>query len=473
MLNLKALLAPYLTPDTFALVYLTAGVLFTLGLKGLAHPRTARRGNAFAMSGMLLAVVMTLLHPAVVHYGWIAAGLLAGAAIGVPLALRIKMTDMPQLVAILHSFVGLAAVVVAVGLYLEHRWSMEPVPTAMLVEVFVGAFIGAITFTGSLVAFGKLQGIFRSAPVVFAGQHILNLLIFILMVSLGTHFVVTQCLWSLGLMLVLAFGLGITLIIPIGGADMPVIVSMLNSYSGWAAAATGFTLNNILLIITGALVGSSGAILSYIMCRAMNRSFISVILGGFGAVAADDGGRADAAEKGIREAAAEDAGFMMLGAGSVIIVPGYGMAVAQAQHAIKEVYELLTEKGVEVKFAIHPVAGRMPGHMNVLLAEADVPYDAVFELEEINNAFSSTDVVYVVGANDVVNPDAKENPASPLYGMPILEVHKAKTVFVNKRSMNTGYAGVDNSLFFRDNTYLVFGDAKAVAERLAAVLKEG
>jgi len=460
----------YLTADVFALVYLCAGVLFTLGLKGLAHPETARRGNKRAMVGMFIAIVATLLNPAMANFMWVFAAMAIGAIIGIPMALKVSMTAMPQLVAILHSFVGMAAVLVAAGLGLLHLTQGDH-NTVLLVEVFVGAFIGAITFTGSVVAWGKLQGVFRSAPVSFRGQHMLNLVLFFVMIGFGIHFVMTFSMTSFVVMCGIAFLLGITLIIPIGGADMPVVVSMLNSYSGWAAAATGFTLNNILLIITGALVGSSGAILSYIMCKAMNRSFISVILGGFGAEGEGQSDRAAAAQKGIKEAAADDAAFMMGGASKVIIVPGYGMAVAQAQHAIKEVYEILTEKGIQVKFAIHPVAGRMPGHMNVLLAEADVPYDAVVELEDINNDFSTTDVVYVVGANDVVNPDAKNDPSSPLYGMPILNAYKAQTVFVNKRSMNTGYAGVENTLFFADNTYLVFGDAKSVAEKLAAVLK--
>ena len=460
----------HLSADAFALIYLFAGVLFTLGLKGLSHPETASRGNKRAMVGMFIAIVATLLNPVMHNFIWVYAAMGLGALIGIPMALKVSMTAMPQLVAILHSFVGLSAVLVAAGLGLLHLTNGDH-NTVLLVEVFVGAFIGAITFTGSIIAWGKLQGVFRSAPVSFKGQHLLNLTLFAVMVGFGIHFVMTFDMNSFLIMCGIAFLLGITLIIPIGGADMPVVVSMLNSYSGWAAAATGFTLNNILLIITGALVGSSGAILSYIMCKAMNRSFISVILGGFGAEGEAQSDRAAAAQKGIKEAAADDAAFMMSGAGKVIIVPGYGMAVAQAQHAIKEVYENLTDKGVEVKFAIHPVAGRMPGHMNVLLAEADVPYDAVVELEDINNDFSTTDVVYVVGANDVVNPDAKNDPSSPLFGMPILNAYKAQTVFVNKRSMNTGYAGVENTLFFADNTYLVFGDAKHVAEKLAAVLK--
>lgn len=464
-----AVVQSYLTPDIFALTYLAAGILFTLGLKGLAHPSTARRGNTLAMVGMALAIAMTLVNPVIKHYDMILLAMGIGAAIGIPLALRIKMTAMPQLVAILHSFVGMAAVLVAAGLFFDHQ-NDGTLHTTMLIEVFAGAFIGAITFTGSVIAFGKLQGIFRSAPVVFKGQHLLNLVLGMAMLGFGVHFVMTQDVNAFIAMCALAFVLGITLIIPIGGADMPVVVSMLNSYSGWAAAATGFTLGNILLIITGALVGASGAILSYIMCRAMNRSFISVILGGFGAEAASGG--TDNTGKTVKAAAVDDAAFMMGGASKVIIVPGYGMAVAQAQHAIKEIYNALAHKGVEVKFAIHPVAGRMPGHMNVLLAEADVPYDVVVEMEEINNEFATADAVFIVGANDVVNPDARKDPKSPLFGMPILDAYKAKTVFVNKRSMNAGYAGVENSLFYGDNTYMVFGDAKQVCEKLAQVLKE-
>lgn len=457
-----------ISADVFAAVYLVAGICFILGLKGLASPVTARRGNGFAMLGMFIAIVATMLNVAVVDYVWILAPMAAGALIGVPLALRISMTSMPQLVAILHSFVGMAAVLVAGGMYIGDPNAHD---TVAMVEIFMGAWIGAITFTGSVIAFGKLNGNFRSAPVVFKGQHLLNLAIFAAMVGFGLNFVMSHDLNSFYVMCALAFLLGITLIIPIGGADMPVIVSMLNSYSGWAAAATGFTLNNMQLVIAGALIGSSGAILSYIMCKAMNRSFISVVLGGFGADTAADAARNEAADKGIKEAAAEDAAYMMENAEKVIIVPGYGMAVAQAQHALKEVMELLEGKDVEVKFAIHPVAGRMPGHMNVLLAEADVPYDRVEELDDINSEFTQADVTIVLGANDVVNPDAKEDPSSPLFGMPILEAHKSKMVYVVKRSMNAGYAGVENSLFFKDNTYMIFGDAKEVSENLASGLK--
>jgi NAD(P) transhydrogenase subunit beta len=469
MIELKSSLAPYLTGDVFAIVYLIAGILFILGLKGFAHPSTARRGNNFAMLGMFIAIFITLFHPHITDYMWIFAPMVLGALIGVPIALKINMTAMPQLVAILHSFVGLAAVLVAGGMYVA---APESHGTVSMVEIFMGAWIGAITFTGSIVAFGKLNGNFRSAPITFKGQHLLNLVIFLVMIASGAYFILYQSLPAFVVMCALAFLLGYTLIIPIGGADMPVVVSMLNSYSGWAAAATGFTLNNMQLIIAGALIGSSGAILSYIMCKAMNRSFISVILGGFGAQ--DDpqaSERASAAEKGVKEAAVEDAAYMIENAESVVIVPGYGMAVAQAQHALKEVSEILEGKGVKVRFAIHPVAGRMPGHMNVLLAEADVPYDRVEEMDDINNSFSQTDVVLVVGANDVVNPDAKNDSTSPLYGMPILDAYKAKMVYVVKRSMNSGYAGVENTLFYMDNTYMIFGDAKEVAEKLAGNLK--
>tara|TARA_R110000868_G_scaffold189695_2_gene433055 strand:- start:101705 stop:103132 length:1428 start_codon:yes stop_codon:yes gene_type:complete len=471
MTELKSMLIPYLTGDTFALIYLIAGVLFILGLKGLAHPSSARRGNNFAMLGMFIAIVATLFHPHVVDYLWIFIPMALGALIGVPLALKINMTSMPQLVAILHSFVGMAAVLVAGGMYLENPQAHD---TVAMIEIFMGAWIGAITFTGSIVAFGKLNGNFRSAPITFKGQHLLNLIIFTAMILAGICFVTQHSLPAFMIMCGLAFLLGFTLIIPIGGADMPVIVSMLNSYSGWAAAATGFTLGNMQLIIAGALIGSSGAILSYIMCKAMNRSFISVILGGFGASEEETAmaaKQASAAEKGVKSAAVEDAAYMLENAESVIIVPGYGMAVAQAQHALKDVMEVLEEKGVKVRFAIHPVAGRMPGHMNVLLAESDVPYDRVEEMDEINGSFSQTDVVLVVGANDVVNPDAKEDPSSPLYGMPILDAYKAKMVYVVKRSMNSGYAGVENTLFYMDNTYMIFGDAKEVAENMSSSLK--
>lgn len=461
-----------ISPDLFAFIYLVAGVLFTLGLKGLSHPETARRGNFFAMAGMAIAIVVTLTHPAVKSFTWIFAGMAIGAVIGIVIAKKIDMRAMPQLVAAFHSLVGLAAVLVAIGTYLSHSHE-GALDGVLMTELFLGSFIGAVTFTGSVIAFGKLQEIFGSAPVVFKGQHMVNLAMGIAILVLGIVFVAQDNFTAFLILTVIALILGVTLIIPIGGADMPVVVSMLNSYSGWAAAATGFTLNNILLIITGALVGSSGAILSYIMCKAMNRSFISVILGGFGGDAAEEDTAMTAARsKGVKQAAVEDAAFMMANASKVIIIPGYGMAVAQAQHAIKDMMEVLQEKGVEVLFAIHPVAGRMPGHMNVLLAEADVPYDVVLEMDEINNDFSTTDVALIIGANDVVNPDAKNMKSSPLYGMPIIDAYKSRLVFVCKRSMKAGYAGVDNSLFYMDNTSLVFGDAKKTCEGLAAALRE-
>jgi len=456
----------------FAFVYLVAGILFIFGLKGLSHPESALRGNTSGMVGMGLALLITLFHPDVGNYGWIFLPMLIGAGIGIFIAQNIQMKAMPQLVAAFHSLVGMAAVLVALGTFLIHQ-AEGTLDNVLMTELFLGSFIGAVTFTGSVIAFGKLQEILKSAPVVFAGQHKLNLAMIIMVFVLGLIFLASKSYTVLVLLTLLSFVIGVMIIIPIGGADMPVVISMLNSYSGWAAAATGFTLNNMLLIITGALVGSSGAILSYIMCKAMNRSFISVILGGFGATGeADDGAMSNARAKGVKEAAVDDAAFMMANASKVIIVPGYGMAVAQAQHAVKEIMHILQEKEVEVKFAIHPVAGRMPGHMNVLLAEADVPYDVVFEMEEINNEFSTADVGFVIGANDVVNPDAKTLKSSPLYGMPILEVYKSKLVFVCKRSMNPGYAGVDNNLFYQDNTSMVFGDAKTTCEKLAAALKE-
>lgn len=458
-----------ISPDIFAFIYLVAGVLFIFGLKGLSHPSTARNGNLSAMIGMGLAIGTTLLDPHVKSYGNIAIAMMIGCVIGTIIALKIEMKAMPQLVAAFHSLVGLAAVLIAIGTYLSHH-AQGNVTGLLMTELFLESFIGAITFTGSVIAFGKLQELLPSAPVVFKGQHMLNLAMGIAAIALGVIFVTQDNFTAFLILTVISLVLGITIIIPIGGADMPVVVSMLNSYSGWAAAATGFTLDNILLIVTGALVGSSGAILSYIMCKAMNRSFISVILGGFGTGGETDATAVATPGKSMKEASVEDAAFMMANASKVIIIPGYGMAVAQAQHAIKEMMEVLQSKGVDVKFAIHPVAGRMPGHMNVLLAEADVPYDVVFEMEDINSEFSTTDVAFIVGANDVVNPDAKTVKSSPLYGMPILDSYKAKVVFVSKRSMRPGYSGVDNSLFYMDNTSLVFGDAKSTCEKLAAAL---
>jgi NAD(P) transhydrogenase subunit beta len=454
-----------------ALVYLASAVLFIFSLKGLTHPSTARRGNLLGMIGMALAVAATLLGSEVQSYGFIIAGVVLGGLIGAVLASRIQMTAMPQLVAALHSFVGLAAVLVAVGTFLNKK-DAGLLDAVLMGELSAGAIIGAITFTGSVVAFGKLQGLISGKPVKFAMQHQLNAVIALLTVALGVHFAMTGSAFSLFAMIILAMVLGITLIIPIGGADMPVIISMLNSYSGWAAAATGFTLHNNLLIIVGALVGFSGAILSYIMCKAMNRSIFNVVFGGFGSGSsgAPSAGAA-AMEKGVKSASVEDAVYWMEDANRVIVVPGYGMAVAQAQHSLKELMELLEARGVEVKFGVHPVAGRMPGHMNVLLAEADIPYDRVLEMDEINPDFASTDVTLVVGANDVVNPAAKDDASSPIYGMPILEAGRSKQVYFLKRSMNPGYSGVDNLLFYKDNTSLIFGDAKDTIEGMVAALK--
>ena len=462
-----------ISANTQAIAYLVSAVLFILSLKGLTHPSTARRGNFYGMIGMAVAIIATLLGSEVRSYGFIIAGVVAGGLIGTTLAMRIRMTAMPQLVAALHSFVGLAAVLVAIGTFLNKR-DAGLLNAVLMGELSAGAIIGAITCTGSVIAFGKLQGLISGKPVKFAMQHQLNMLIAVVTIALGVHFAMTGSVVSLTLMTILALALGVTLIIPIGGADMPVIISMLNSYSGWAAAATGFTLHNNLLIIVGALVGFSGAILSYIMCRAMNRSIINVVFGGFGSdsAAAPSAGAA-AMEKGVKSASVEDAVYWMEDANRVIVVPGYGMAVAQAQHSLKELMELLEARGVEVKFGVHPVAGRMPGHMNVLLAEADIPYDHVLEMDEINPDFASTDVTLVVGANDVVNPAAKEDPSSPIYGMPILEAGRSKQVYFLKRSMNPGYSGVDNLLFYQDNTSLVFGDAKDTIEGMVAALKGG
>jgi NAD(P) transhydrogenase subunit beta len=442
-----------------AISYLISSVLFILALKGLSSPTTSRQGNVFGMVGMALAVVTTFLIPSFKPVYWlIGVAIIGGAIIGSIAAQRVQMTKMPELVALMHSFVGLSAVLIAIAAV------FNPAQThtgAQKIELFIGAFIGAITFTASVIAFGKLSGKVSGKPVIFSGQHLLNLVMAILMVAGGIAYFLTDSHAAFLIMCAIALVLGITLIIPIGGADMPVVVSMLNSYSGWAAAGIGFTLNNPVLIIAGACVGSSGAILSYIMCKAMNRSITAVLLGGFGAEAAaggDDGG-----PKNYKTGSAEDAAFLMTNADTVIIVPGYGLAVARAQHALKELTEKLIHHGVTVKYAIHPVAGRMPGHMNVLLAEAEVPYDQVFEMEDINSDFGQADVVLVLGANDVVNPAAR-TPGSPIFGMPILEAFKAKTIIVNKRSMAAGYAGLDNELFYMDKTMMVFGDAKKVVE---------
>ncbi len=441
------------------IAYLIAAILFILALKGLSSPLTARQGNTYGMIGMLIAVVTTLFvaHRPVL---WLIGGaIVIGALIGATAAKRVQMTKMPELVALMHSLVGLSAVLIAVAAIFNPE---EFHTSAQKVELFIGAFIGAITFTASLIAFGKLSGKVSGKPVSFNGQHLLNLLLAISMLAFGIVYYVTGSTAAFLIMSAIALVLGVTLIIPIGGADMPVVVSMLNSYSGWAAAGIGFSLNNSVLIIAGACVGSSGAILSYIMCKAMNRSIIAVLLGGFGAEssAADAG---DGTQKSYKSGSADDAAFLLTNAETVVIVPGYGLAVARAQHALKELAEKLTHAGVTVKYAIHPVAGRMPGHMNVLLAEAEVPYDQVFEMEDINSEFGQVDVVLVLGANDVINPAAR-TPGSPIFGMPILEAYKAKTIIVNKRSMAAGYAGLDNEIFYMDKTRMVFGDAKKVVE---------
>jgi NAD(P) transhydrogenase subunit beta len=466
-----------MSPNFIAISYLVASVLFILSLRGLSHPLTARRGNVFGIAGMTIAVVTTL---AITRRMDMALLMLAvGGAAGVVVARRVQMTQMPELVAAMHSLVGLAAVLIAVAVLNDPRAFNvdDPIPVGNRVELFIGTFVGAITFSGSVVAFGKLAGlgkygrVFSSAPVTFKGQHLVNLALALLMIGYGVVFVgeAPGQQWPPFLsMTAIAFLLGVLIIIPIGGADMPVVISMLNSYSGWAAAGIGFSLNNSMLIIAGSLVGSSGAILSYIMCRAMNRSFFSVLLGGFGGA---EGTMAVAdRQKTVKAGSPEDAAFLLTNADSVIIVPGYGLAVGRAQHAVKEMADKLTARGVNVRYAIHPVAGRMPGHMNVLLAEAEVPYEQVVEMEDINSDFGSTDVAFVLGANDVVNPLA-EQPGSPIYGMPILEVHKARTVIVNKRSMAAGYAGVDNPLFYMDRTMMVFGDAKKVVEEIVKALE--
>jgi len=462
------------------LLYLVASVFFIQALKGLSHPTTSRRGNTFGMVGMAIAMFTTValiykLAPqiATIGMGWILLGLVVGGAVGTTIALKVEMTKMPEMVAFMHSMIGLAAVFIAIAAVAE-PWAFSIVekggriPMGNKVELFIGAFVGAITFSGSVIAFGKLSAkyklrVFASAPVVFSGQHTLNALLAIAMIASGAWFVATQDWTPFWIMLAIAFVLGVLIIIPIGGADMPVVVSMLNSYSGWAAAGIGFSLNNSMLIIAGSLVGSSGAILSYIMCKAMNRSFFNVILGGFGGETAAPS--AGGAQRPVRSGSPDDAAFLLSNAETVIIVPGYGLAVARAQHPLKEMSDKLRAKGINVRYAIHPVAGRMPGHMNVLLAEAEVPYDQVFEMEDINPEFGDTDVVLVLGANDVVNPAAKD-PKSAIAGMPILEAYKARQVIVNKRSMASGYAGLDNDLFYMDKTMMVFGDAKKVIEEM-------
>ncbi len=454
--------------------YIVAGVFFILTLRGLSSPETSRKGNMFGMVGMAIAIFTTLTSPVVQEYVWIVAGIAVGGAIGVVIAKKIEMTALPQLVAAFHSLVGLAAVLVATSALLSPTsyglGEVGSIATGSLVEMSIGLAIGAITFSGSIIAFAKLQGLMTGNPLVFKGQHLLNALLGIAIVALVVMFCLSENHNMFFALMALSFLIGFLLILPIGGADMPVVVSMLNSYSGWAAAGIGFTLHNSLLIIVGALVGSSGAILSYIMCKGMNRSIFSVILGGFGGDAASAAGGGKKEARPHKAGSADDAAFIMKNASKVIIVPGYGMAVAQAQHALREMADQLKKEGVTVKYAIHPVAGRMPGHMNVLLAEANVPYDEVFELEEINHEFSTADAVYVIGANDVTNPVAKSDPASPIFGMPILDVEKAKTVLFVKRSMGAGYAGVDNELFYRDNTMMLLGDAKKMTEEIVGSL---
>jgi H+-translocating NAD(P) transhydrogenase subunit beta len=474
--------------DVVTLLYLVASVCFIQALKGLSHPTSSIRGSLFGMAGMAIAMVTTaaliftlaaeMRVSATTGMAWILGGLVVGGGFGTVLAQRVEMTKMPEMVAFMHSMVGMAAVFIAVAAVAE-PWAFgiaergELIPFGNKFELFIGAAVGAITFSGSVIAFGKLSGkykfrLFQGAPVVYRGQHMLNLAMGIATFGLGIFFALTENWPAFFLMLAIAFVLGVTLIIPIGGADMPVVVSMLNSYSGWAAAGIGFSINNSMLIIAGSLVGSSGAILSYIMCKAMNRSFFNVILGGFGgdATAATGGGE----QRPVKSGSADDAAFILGNAETVVIVPGYGLAVARAQHAVKELAHKLTEKGITVKYAIHPVAGRMPGHMNVLLAEAEVPYDQVFEMEDVNGEFGQVDVAIVLGANDVVNPAALVK-GSAIYGMPILEVYKAKTVIVNKRSMASGYAGLDNELFYMDKTMMVFGDAKKVVEEMVKAVE--
>ena len=454
--------------------YLIASVCFILALRGLSSPVTARRGNLLGITGMIIAVVTTLMDPGVLSYSMIILGILIGGSIGTIVALRIQMTALPQLVAAFHSLVGLAAVFVATAAFFNPSaygiGTPGDIATGSMIELSLGAVIGAITFSGSLIAFAKLQGVMSGSPITFKGQHMLNALIAAAIVIGVITMVSSQAGSVYWLVVVLAFAIGFTLIIPIGGADMPVVVSMLNSYSGWAACGIGFTLSNPALIVTGALVGSSGAILSYIMCKGMNRSIINVLLGGFGGDAVGADPMADLGDKTVRAGAGADAAFIMKNASKVIIVPGYGMAVSQAQHALREMADVLKAEGVEVKYAIHPVAGRMPGHMNVLLAEANIPYDEVFELEEINHEFSTADVAFVIGANDVTNPVAKTDPTSPIAGMPILDVEKAGTVLFVKRSLSVGYAGVDNPLFYAPSTMMLFGDAKAMTEEIVQAL---
>ncbi|HOV18452.1 MAG TPA: NAD(P)(+) transhydrogenase (Re/Si-specific) subunit beta [Ottowia sp.] len=466
------------------LLYLIASVCFIQALKGLSHPTSSIRGNLFGMVGMAIAVLTTAalivqIAGSALGLAWVLLGLVIGGAYGAWRAKTVEMTQMPELIAFFHSMIGLAAVCIAAATVLEpHALGIvaqagEAIPGGNRIELALGAFIGAVTFSGSVIAWGKLSGkskfrLFQGAPVQFAGQHWLNLLLGLAAIFFIFGFWHSQSNWDFALVCLLGFVIGVTLIIPIGGADMPVVISMLNSYSGWAAAGIGFSLNNSMLIIAGSLVGSSGAILSFIMCKAMNRAFLSVILGGFGGETAAAGGKQE--QRPVKSGSPDDVAFMLGNADSVIIVPGYGLAVARAQHAVKELAQKLTAKGIDVKYAIHPVAGRMPGHMNVLLAEAEVPYDQVFEMDDVNGEFGQADVAMILGANDVVNPAALQK-GSPIYGMPILEAYKAKTVIVNKRSMAAGYAGLDNELFYMDKTMMVFGDAKKVVEEITKAIE--
>ncbi len=461
-----------MSPNILAIFYLISGVLFILALRGLSSPETSRRGNLFGIIGMAIAIGVTILSIGNFSIGFVylLIFLVIGGSLGAFIAFRIPMTAMPELVAGFHSLVGLAAVFVAISAFLKpeifNLGYSGNIKIASLIEMSLGAAIGAITFTGSIIAFFKLRGIMSGSPITFFGQHYLNLLLGLLLIGLIFYLCTTQSEILFWTIISISFLVGVLLIIPIGGADMPVVISMLNSYSGWAAAGIGFTLENSALIITGALVGSSGAILSYIMCKGMNRSFFNVILGGWGAT--DQSSiKSSKEQKPVKSGNADDAAFLMKNASSVIIVPGYGMAVAQAQHALREMVDALKKNGVKVSYAIHPVAGRMPGHMNVLLAEANVPYDEVFELEEVNNDFANCDVAYVIGANDVTNPVAKTDPQSPIYGMPILDVEKSKSVLFVKRSLSPGYAGIDNDLFYRENTLMLFADAKKMTEEIS------
>lgn len=475
--------------NLITVLYLVASVCFIQALKGLSHPTTSRRGNLFGMLGMAIAVLTTVglifklgNELATTGIGYVIVGLLIGGSVGTVMAKRVEMTKMPELVAFMHSMIGLAAVFIAIAAVVEPQSlgivaSMaDPIPSGNRLELFLGAAIGAITFSGSVIAFGKLSGkykfrLFQGAPVSFPNQHKINLAVGVAILVLGLIYTFSGNFTAFLILVALAFVIGVLIIIPIGGADMPVVVSMLNSYSGWAAAGIGFSLNNSMLIIAGSLVGSSGAILSYIMCKAMNRSFFNVILGGFGGDADAGPAKGSQEQRPVKSGSSDDAAFLLSNADTVIIVPGYGLAVARAQHALMELAEKLTHMGVTVKYAIHPVAGRMPGHMNVLLAEAEVPYEMVFEMDDINSEFGQADVVLVLGANDVVNPAAKNDPKSPIAGMPILEAYKAKTVIVNKRSMASGYAGLDNELFYMDKTMMVFGDAKKVVEDMVKAVE--